>query len=625
MIKKFALFGFKYMVVHIVTYDRLARFLAVLLLLVCVVFNTQPLANATSAIDQQVDDLLDRMTLTEKIGQITQVDRTGLADISDIQRYGLGSLLFGGDSILPGTTPIQTADMVDRYQMSALKTRLKIPLLFGIDAVHGYNSIVGTVVFPHNIGFGAIGDPLLTEKAARITAIELAGTGIRWTFAPCIAVARDERWGRTYESYGEIPKLPALLGTATIRGLQGSALSNTDSVAACAKHYLGDGGTFYGTGTFGGNDQGDTRINETELRRLHLPPYIEAVKSGVRTIMVSFSSWKGDKLHGNHYLITKVLKEELGFSGFVVSDWKGFEQLPGSYADQIAAAINAGVDMIMVVDNYQLFIGTVKELVISGKIPLFRIDDAVRRILKVKLDLDLFRHPFAARKLTTVIGSQAHREVARECVRKSLVLLKNESQTLPLSKKLKRIVVAGKLADNLGFQCGGWTVTWQGGGGAITTGTTILQGIRNTVSSGTVVYHSPSGNSAAGADMAIVVIGETPYAEYKGDIIKPYTLHLDDWDRQTINNIKKAGVPMVVILISGRPRIITEEIKLCNAFIAGWLPGTEGQGVADVLFGDYPPTGKLPCSWPRDMSQIPINIGDSDYQPLFEYGYGLSY
>ena len=498
-------------------------------------------------------------------------------------------------------------------------------MIFGVDAVHGFSNIAGTVIFPHNIGMGATGDPALTEKAARVTAIEMAGTGIKWTFAPCVAVARDERWGRTYESYGETPDLATALGAAAIKGFQGAELKNSDSVIACAKHYLGDGGTLYGTGIVGGNDQGDAGMTEDELRRIHLPPYFEAVKNGVRTIMVSHSGWNGQKLHGQEYLLTKVLKEELGFTGFVVSDWKSFLQLPGTYEEQIAAAINAGIDMMMVVDSYQLFINTTKKLVDNGKIPLSRIDDAVRRILKVKFELGLLNRPKINHKLLESIGSEAHREVARECVRKSVVLLKNDSRTLPLSKNLNRILVAGKTADDLGYQCGGWTITWHGGTGNTTIGTTILQGIRNAVSPETVVTYDRNGNSDHEADLAIVVVGETPYAETKGDIVGTKTLHLDETDQKTIEDVKKLGIPMVIVLISGRPMIITEELNQSKAFIAAWLPGTEGQGVADILFGDYSPSGKLPCSWPKDMDQIPVNIGDAEYDPLFEYGYGLSY
>ncbi|NLW46095.1 MAG: beta-glucosidase [Firmicutes bacterium] len=604
---------------------KLLRRFSVFLLSVCISLNTNPLVNADTKLDRKIDQLLNRMTLTEKIGQMTQVDRIGLFEISDIQEYGLGSLLFGGDSILPGTTPGQLADLVERYQAAALKSRLKIPLIFGVDAVHGFNNIADSVIFPHNIGMGATGDPTLVEKAARITAIEMAGTGIKWTFAPCVAVARDERWGRTYESYGETPELSTTFGVAAIKGFQGAELQNSDSVVACAKHYIGDGGTLHGTGIARGNDQGDASMTEDELRRVHLTPYIEAVKNGVRTIMVSHSGWNGQKLHGHEYLLTKVLKEELGFTGFLVSDWKSFLQLPGTYEEQVAAAINAGIDMMMVVDSYQLFINTTKKLVESGKIPLSRIDDAARRILKVKFELGLLNRPKINHKLRKTIGSEAHREVARECVRKSLVLLKNHSRTLPLSKNLKHLLVAGKSADDLGNQCGGWTITWHGGSGKTTTGTTILQGIRNAVSKETVVSYDRDGKSVQEAEAAIVVIGETPYAETKGDIVGSKTLHLDETDRATIENVKKLGIPMVIILVSGRPMIISEELNQSDAFLAAWLPGTEGQGVADVLFGDYSPTGKLPCSWPKNMDQIPVNIGDADYAPLFEYGFGLSY
>lgn len=605
--------------------SKTLKYFSVFLLLVCISLNTHPLVNAESKVDRKVDQLLSRMTLTEKIGQMTQVDRIGLFDIADLQKYGLGSLLFGGDSILPGTTPSQLADLVERYQASALKSHLKIPLIFGVDAVHGFSNITDAVIFPHNIGMGATGDPALTEKAARITAVEMAGTGIKWTFAPCVAVARDERWGRTYESYGETSDLSATLGVAAIKGFQGTELRNSDSIIACAKHYIGDGGSLYGTGIVRGNDQGDARMTEDELRRVHLPPYIEAVKNGVRTIMVSHSGWNGQKLHGHEYLITKVLKEELGFTGFVVSDWKSFLQLPGTYEEQVATAINAGIDMMMVVDSYQQFINTTRKLVDSGKIPLSRIDDAVHRILKVKFEMGLFDRPKINRKLLESIGSEAHREVARECVRKSLVLLKNDQQTLPLAKNLKHIVVAGKSADDIGIQCGGWTVTWHGGSGNTTSGTTILQGIRNAVSPQTLVSYERSGKVDQEADVAIVVIGETPYAEYKGDVVEPKTLHLDEEDRATIRNVKKLGIPVVLVLISGRPMIIMEELNQSDAFIAAWLPGTEGQGVADILFGDYSPTGKLPCSWPKDMDQIPVNSGDEKYTPLFEYGFGLSY
>jgi Beta-glucosidase-related glycosidases len=585
-------------------------------------------AYADDGIDQQVEKLMRQMTLEEKIGQMVQAERNDIYDLNDITTYGIGSILSSGDSIIPGTTPEQTADMIDACQKAALQTRLKIPLLYGIDAVHGYSSIVNTTVFPHNIGMGATGDPALTEQAGRITAIEAAATGVKWTFAPCIAVARDEQWGRTYESYGETPELPTMLGIAAIKGLQGGDLKNPDSILACAKHFIGDGGTTMGTGVMGGIDQGDTRLSQAEMRRLFLPPYEAAVKAGVRTVMVSYSSWNGQKMHGNQYWITKVLKDELGFTGFVVSDFRGFEKLPGSYNDRVAAAVNAGIDMFMGPSNYQLLITILKTLVESGHVPMERIDDAAARILRVKYEMRLFERPYAERTLLKNVGTDEHREIARQCVRESLVLLKNGTAgklgILPLAKNLKRIVVAGKAANDLGYQCGGWTVTWQGGSGDITEGTTILQAIRQTVSPQTIVNYSQDGKNVCG-DAAIVIVGERPYAEFQGDAFDPARLKLREEDQQTIFNIKKLGIPMVVVLISGRPLIITEQLEQSDAFIAAWLPGTEGQGVADVLFGDYRPSGKLPCSWPRGTVQIPVNTGDKDYNPLFKYGYGLSY
>jgi beta-glucosidase len=601
----------------------------VLMLVGCLVLDNVPSIHADNNIESAVQNLLQQMTLEEKIGQMVQPERNDISTIEDITKYGIGSIFSSGDSILPGTIPEQVADMVDACQTAALQTRLKIPLIYGIDAVHGYGSIINTTVFPHNIGMGATGSPDLVEQAARVTAVEMAGTGIKLAFAPCIAVARDERWGRTYESYGETPELPALLGAAAIKGLQGNDLKEAASVLACAKHYLGDGGTLFGTGPMGGNDQGDTQVSETEMRRIFLPPYVAAIQAGTRTIMVSYSSWNGQKMHGNQYLITKVLKEELGFSGVVVSDFRGFEKLPGVYNERVATAMNAGIDMFMGPSNYQLFISSAKALVENDRAPMARVDDAVTRILRIKWEMGLFDHPYADHSLLKTIGSAQHREIARQCVRASLVLLKNKAlrahATLPLSKNLKRIVVAGKSANDLGYQCGGWTVTWQGGSRNITKGTSILQAIRQTVSPQTTVSYSQDGKEIRGADVAIVVVGEIPYAEFQGDIINPVMLALGQEDQQTIENIKKLRIPMVVILISGRPLVITKQLNQSDAFIAAWLPGTEGQGVADVLFGDCRPTGKLAFSWPKDITQIPINTGDKVYTPLFRYGYGLSY
>jgi beta-glucosidase len=557
---------------------------------------------------RDVEALLADMTLDEKIGQMTQADRSFLRDEGDIGTYFLGSVLSGGGSSPADPTAPGWADMVDRYQAIALRTRLQIPLLYGVDAVHGHNNVRGAVIFPHNIGLGCTRDAALVEQVARATAEEVAATGIYWTFSPCIAVARDERWGRTYESFGETPELVSEMGAAEVRGYQSRIL-------ACAKHYLADGGTA------GGRDQGDARIDEATLRAIHLPGYRAAVGAGVATVMASFSSWNGEKMHGNRYLLTDVLKGELGFPGFLVSDWGGIDQLPGDYATDVATAVNAGIDMVMVPDVYPEFVSTLRTAVQQGRVPQSRIDDAVRRILRAKVEAGVFDHPYADRALLQQVGSDAHRQVAREAVRRSLVLLRNDG-VLPLSKMPRRLHVAGKNADDLGSQCGGWTITWQGGTGPITTGTTILQGIRAAVLGGAEVTYSRDGSGAAGAEAGVVVIGETPYAEGVGD---RDDLSLDPEDVAAVRAVKEAGVPTVVVLVSGRPMILGDVLGMADALVAAWLPGTEGAGVADVLFGDVAPTGRLSRSWPRAMSQVPINVGDPGYDPLFPYDYGLTY
>jgi beta-glucosidase len=504
----------------------------------------------------------------------------------------------------------------------ALKTRLGIPLLYGIDAVHGHNNIDGAVIFPHNIGLGATHDPELVERAERVTAEEVAGTGTRWAFAPCVAVAQDERWGRTYESFGESPDLVAELSAAAVHGFQGEELSAAPTcILACAKHFLGDGGTQ------GGIDEGNTVCDEATLRKLYLPPYRAAIKAGVGSIMVSFSSWNGEKMHANKYLLTDVLKGELGFQGFLISDWAAIEQISPDYKFDIEQSINAGLDMLMLPrgldhpDNYIVFITDLRQLVAEHKVPESRIDDAVRRILRIKLQMGLAENPDTDPALTAAIGCAAHREVARECVRESLVLLKNARHALPLAKNLKHLVVVGRAADDIGIQCGGWTVGWQGQPGKVTTGgTTILAAIRQTVAAETKVAFSPDGAEMAGADAVVVVVGELPYAEMKGDRTD---LNLAAGDVALIQKAKATGAPVITILISGRPLVPGPGLDNSDAFLAAWLPGTEGQGVADVLFGDYKPTGKLPRTWPRDNSQLSVqNLSGS---PLFPRGFGLTY
>jgi beta-glucosidase len=584
-----------------------------------------------SSHDREVDALLARMSLDEKIGQMTQAEQDKLVDERDIQDYFLGSLLSGGDSD-PGTNSFEDwRAMYDRYQSRALKTRLAIPILYGVDAVH--NNVVGAVVFPHNIGLGATRDARLVEEVGRLTAEEVRATGIQWSFAPCLAVARDERWGRSYESFSEEPSLVAELGAAAVRGLQGPELGDPLRVLACAKHFVGDGGTQWGTGKPGPAapcgrfplDQGDVRLPEPELRRIHMRAYVDAIQAGVGSIMPSYSSWNGEKCSGSRRLLTDVLKGELGFEGFLISDYDAIDALPGDYRSDVRQAINGGMDMVMVPGKYREFFATLKGLVTAGEVPAARIDDAVRRILRVKFALGLFapgRSQLADRGLEKSFGSPEHRAVARQAVRESLVLLKNENAALPLPRSARRIHVAGANADDLGSQCGGWTVTWQGSSGAPTRGTTLLEALRAGAPPGSTVSYSADGAGAEGAERGVVVVGETPYAEFLGD---RDDLRLNQRDLDTIARVKRAGVPVVVVVISGRPLVLGDALGMADALVAAWLPGSEGQGMADVLFGDYKPTGKLSFSWPRSTSQLPINLGDAGYDPLFAYGFGLTY
>jgi len=586
--------------------------------------------NSLKGNDAKIRDLLSRMTLEEKVGQMVQANSASLKEPSDVENYFLGSVLSGGSSDpKTGNGLVDWTNHYDGLQSRTQKTRLRIPLLYGIDAVHGHSNVLNAVIFPHNIGLGCSRNPALVEKAARITAIETRATGINWTFAPCVTVPRDERWGRSYEGFGEIPELARIMGEAAVRGYQGNDLSRPASVLACAKHWIGDGATKYGTGRklrpdLQILDRGDVTLTESELRRLHMAGYVSAIKAGVGTIMPSYNSWNGVKCSGSKRLLTEILKEELKFDGFLISDYDAVDEMPGDYKTQIETSVNAGMDMFMVSIKYRDLYGLLLQLVRENRLPMSRIDDAVTRILRVKFAMGLMDgqpHP-ADRKLHASFGSAAHRQVARECVRETLVLLKNKLRVLPASKKLNRIHVAGKSADDIGNQCGGWTISWQGKSGANTTGgTTILKAIQETVSPQTKITYSKDGADAAGADLGIVVIGETPYAEWMGD---RQSLELSEEDIAVVEKIKQAGMPLLVILISGRPMIIEKVIDKADAFVAAWLPGTEGHGVTDVLFGDYRFTGKLSFSWPRSMAQVPINAGDKNYDPLFKYGYGLT-
>jgi len=561
-----------------------------------------------------VDALVARMTLDEKIGQMTQVDRTALGSPRDITEFFLGSILNGGDSLPDPNTPAAWADMIDGFEAAARATRLGIPILYGTDAVHGIGGVKGAVVFPHNVGLGATRDAGLVEKVTGITALEVAGAGVHWTFAPCIAVPRDERWGRTYEGFGETPALAVALAPAVVRGLQEAAAP----VLACAKHFVGDGGTHLG------KDQGDTRVGEAELRAIHLPGYAAAVRAGVGSIMVSYSSWNGLPMHANRRLITDVLKGEFGFAGFVVTDWEALNKMPGDYPQQVETGINAGIDMVMVPTNFRDFITTMKDLVAAGRIETARIDDAVRRILRQKARFGLWARPFADRRLTAQIGSATHRAVARQAVRQSLVLLKNQGGVLPLAKTA-RVNVAGAKANDIGAQCGGWTLSWQGKRGPVTDGTTLLAGIRGRAAAPAQVTFSGDDvatATAARADVHVVVIGEEPYAEGRGDRPIP---ELTKADETLVADLKATGKPVVMVLLTGRPLIVSAAFDRADAVVVAWLPGSEGAGVADVLYGDAKPTGKLPHSWPRELTQIPINEGDETYAPLYPYGFGLSW
>jgi|TARA_B100001079_G_scaffold132515_1_gene113517 beta-glucosidase len=572
-----------------------------------------------------VESLINKMTIDEKIGQMTQVDRQFLNDISDISKYGFGSLLSGGGSTPKINEPKAWAEMYDLYQREALQSRLKIPLLYGIDAVHGHNNVIGATIFPHNIGLGATRDAKIVEAVAKATALEIAATGIDWDFAPCLTVPNDYRWGRTYEGFSEDTELVTELGNAAILGYQSSNINNPNSVLACAKHFIGDGGTSFGTGLNGKIDRGNLALSEEELRKKHLPPFKKAIESGVATFMAAYNTWNDLKCHANKYLLTNILKEELGFKGFVVSDWAAIEEIPGDYKADIITSINAGIDMVMVPgavkfgnESYENFMKLFKKSIEDGSIPMTRVNDAVKRILLIKKKAGLFDRPFSDQQLLSHIGSQKHREIAREAVRKSMVLLKNNNNLLPLPKNGKKIIVAGRGANNIGMQSGGWTISWQGEMGNKTEGTSVLDAIISAVDPGTSVQFSEDGKDAQG-DVAVVVIGEEPYAEMEGD---REDLSLDKKDLEVIKTLKNKNIPVVVVLFSGRPMIITDQIEQWDSFVAAWLPGTEGQGISDVLFGDYNPTGKLSFSWPKSIDQLPISKADNY---LFDFGYGLSY
>jgi beta-glucosidase len=588
-------------------------------------------------VEARVDEIMSRMTLAQKVGQIIQADTDSVTP-EEVKRYRLGSVLSGGNSA-PGEAAYAEADAwldaADAYYRASIDPEgvdIAIPVIWGIDAVHGHANLTGATVFPHNIGLGAAHDPDLIERIMEVTASELIVSGHDWTFAPTLAVPRDDRWGRTYEGFSEDPALVASYADRIVHGLQGRpgtpGYFGANRVISTAKHFVGDGGTTRGV------DQGDTAISQAELRDIHAAGYFPAIEAGVQSVMASFNSWNGTKMHGNKTMLSDVLKTRMGFNGFVVGDWNGHGQIKGCTNTDCPQALLAGVDMYMAPDSWKGIYETTLAGVRAGDIPMSRLDDAVRRILRVKVTSGLFERPRPSARPgagdVSRLGSPAHRSVAREAVRKSLVLLKNDDATLPIDPGAT-ILVVGDGADSIARQSGGWTLSWQGGdhaNGEFPNGQSILDGIREVVSAegGRLIFDA-AGTSQAAADAVIAVYGEAPYAEFQGD-----RTHLDftseGVDAARLDGFRKRGIPVVSVFLSGRPLWVNPEINASDAFVAAWLPGTEGGGVADLLFRrdpDFDFTGRLSFSWPATAADFANNAGSPDYDPLFPIGYGLSY
>ena len=557
-----------------------------------------PYTDATIPVDERVSDLLERMTLQEKIGQMMLIERNSIKNDNDIASYGLGGLLSGMGSKPEINTPEGWLSMVNEYTRISKTTRLGIPILYGADAIHGHTNIEAATVFPHFIGLGATGDPDLVKRVALATTEELAATGIYWNFSPNLDVLGDPRWGRFFESFGSDSSLVAELGTAYLMGIA-SYNSSPYHPIGTAKHFIGAGAMVWGT-SYNKNfkiDQGESEMILEQLRQRHLPSFEAAIKAGVPSVMVGLNSWQHKKISENKYLITDLLKKELGFSGFVVSDWYGVYEIDKSKYNSAVIAINAGIDMVMLPFEYERFMEDMQTAVKKGDISQKRIDDAVTRILKVKFEIGLFDNITQDPESIQGIGSKEHRAIAREAVSKSMVVLKNEKKLIPISRFSKKIYVAGDAADNLGMQLGDWSVEWQGIDGDWTPGTTILEGIREVVSPQVdLVYDKDANfdNKNTIADIGIMVVGEKPYAEGWGD---SENLFLSNIDLETIEKLKKSSKKIIVIIVSGRPLDIKNEIKNWDTAVAAWLPGSEGGGVADILFGIKPITGKLPVDW----------------------------
>ena len=610
-----------------------------------------PYQNARLPVAKRVADLLGRMTLAEKVGQMTQAERAAVyTDATPITTLNLGSILSGGGSTPTQNTPTAWADMVDRFQQAALATRLHIPLLYGIDSVHGDGNMYGATVFPHNIGLGATRDPALVAEVEHVTASETRASGPQWSFAPCICAPQDDRWGRTYEGFGEDPSLVIEM-EAAIDGFQGPPghLADRDRVLATAKHFAGDGDTKYGTATGDYKiDQGISVTSRQDFWQKALRQYVPAVqKHDVGTVMPSYSSvdWTEDgignptKMHASKELITDVLKGSMNFDGFVISDWEGIHAIAPDWPTRVRTGVNAGIDMMMEPADYQTFETTLTDEVNAGRVTMRRINDAVSRILTKKFELGLFEHPYTDRTNLPAIGSPAHRAVARKAVAKSQVLLKNAGKVLPIRTK-GRVYVAGSNADSIGNQAGGWTLTWQGGSTTKIPGTTILSGIRQAAGHSPVTYSPAATAPVQKDDVGIVVVGETPYSEGFGDVGGPLwaydpgdngkprpvkDMQLSAADKAAVDKVCTAAAKCVVVVVSGRPLILDpKQLSEIDGLVAAWLPGSEGAGVADTLFGKAPFSGKLPVTWPRTLAQEPINIGDATYDPLYAYGFGLT-
>jgi beta-glucosidase len=595
----------------------------------------------SSLVDPFVERLLSQLTLEEEVGQMIQADIASITP-AELRQYKLGSILAGGNAA-PGnnvrSTPQAWLDLTNDFYQASLETggtHQAIPILFGIDAVHGNAKIMGATIFPHNVGLGAAHDPDLIRRIGQATGVEVSAIGVDWTFAPTVAVARDVRWGRSYESYSEMPALVAQYAPAMVTGLQGKR-GTPDFMApghtlSSVKHFLGDGGTL------GGRDQGDTVVTEKVLSHVHGAGYAPAIDAGAMIVMASYNSWNGAKLHGNHYLLTDILKGRMRFNGFVVGDWNAQEEIPGCTKSNCAAAILAGVDMLMAPDGWQeLYRNTLAEAQ-SGVIPKARIDDAVRRILRVKAAAGLFERPAPKQRSDAghfdQLGSAEHRAIAREAVRKSLVLLKNSRHVLPLSPKA-RVLVAGAAANDIGMQSGGWTIDWQANHNVnadFAGSTSIYAGIEAAVShAGGSAVLSADGTYQQTPDVAIVVFGEKPYAEFQGD---RETLEYSPGDKSDLSLLRRlhaAGIPTVSVFISGRPMWVNPELNASDAFVAAWLPGSEGEGVADVLFrapdGSVPFdfSGRLAFSWPQTAMPVRFDAADLVSGALYPHGYGLDY